>query len=240
MKFFDLHVHSAFSEGESTIEQIAQRAKELGYSGICFSEYYEGRARLEKLKAEIAKALEKVNIEIFLGFEARNLRELRQLADMRRMFDVLLAHGGDLDMNRAAVETKEVDILTHPEHGRYDCGMNHVMAKLAKENEVAIEINLREILTSTKKTRSRVLANMRDNIELAKKYKMHVILCSGAISHWDLKDPLCMSSMAEQLGLPLKNAKESVSKIPEKIVERAKERKSGKWIMPGVKIVKNK
>jgi len=238
MKFFDLHVHSAFSEGESTIEQLAQRAKELGYSGICFSEYYEGRARLEKLKAEIAKARRKVgkDIEIFLGFEARNLRELQQLAKMRRMFDVLLAHGGDLDMNRVAVETKEADVLTHPEHGRYDCGMNHVMARLARQNDVVVEINFREILTSTKKSRSRVLANMRDNVELAKKYKMPIVLCSGAISHSELRDPLCMSSMAEQLGLPLKNAKDAISKIPEKIVERAKERKSENWIMPGVRI----
>jgi len=235
MRFFDLHVHSAFSEGESTIEQLAKRAEELGYSNICFSEYYEGRAQLEKLKAEIAKAQRKTKIEILLGFEARNTRELKRLADIKRMFDVLLAHGGDLRMNRAAVETKEVDILTHPEHKRYDCGVNHIMAKLAKRNNVAIEINFREILTSTKKTRSRILANMRDNITLAKKYKMPIILCSGAISHWELCDPLSMVSMAEQLGMILKHAKEAVSKIPEKIVKSAKERKSKKWIMPGVK-----
>lgn len=236
MRTFDLHIHSAFSEGESTIEQLAKRAKELGYSGICFSEYYEGRAQLEKLKAEIAKAQQKTKIEILLGFEARNTHELKRLGSIKRMFNVLLARGGDLRMNRVAVETKEVDILTHPEHGRYDCGMNHVMAKLAKKNNVAIEINFREILTSTKKTRSRILASMCDNIALAKKYKMPIILCSGAISHWELHDPLCMSSMAVQLGMTLKQAKESVSKVPESIVKRAKERKSEKWIMPGVKI----
>lgn len=235
MKFFDMHVHSAFSEGESTIEQLAKRARELGYSGICFSEYYEGRAQLEKLKAKIAKAEQKTKIEIFLGFEARNTRELKRLADMRQLFGVLLARGGDLRMNRAAVEAKEVDILTHPEHGRYDCGMNHVMAKLARRNKVAVEINFREILTSTKKTRSRILANMRDNIALARKYKMPVILCSGAISHWELRDPLSMASMAEQLGMALKDAKEAVSKVPERVVKRAKERKSEKWIMPGVR-----
>lgn len=238
MKFFDLHIHSAFSEGESTIEQLAERAKGLGYSGICFSEYYEGRAQLEKLKAEIAKARQKTKMEIFLGFEARNTRELRRLADMRRMFDILLARGGDLKMNRVAIETKEVDILTHPEHGRYDCGMNHVMAKLAKRNDVAIEINLREILTSTKKTRSRILGNMRDNIALEKKYKMPIILCSGAISHWELRDPFCMISMVEQLGMEPEQAKEAISKIPEKIIKRAEERRSERWIIPGIKIVK--
>lgn len=144
MKYYDLHVHSAFSEGESTIDQLAQRAKELGYIGICFAEYYEGRDQLHKLKECVAEAVRKSGIEILLGFEARNEKELRKLADMRKMFDILLARGGDLKMNRAAVETREVDILTHPEHGRYDCGMNHVMARLAKKNNVAIELNFRE------------------------------------------------------------------------------------------------
>ncbi len=235
MKFFDMHVHSAFSEGESSIEQISFRAKELGYSGICFSEYYEGRSQLAKLKSEIAKAQKKTGIDILLGFEARDIKELRKLVEMRRMYDVLMARGGDLSMNRTGVETKEVDILTHPEHNRYDCGMNHVMAKLAKKNKVSIEINFREILTATKKTRSRILANMHDNVALANKYKMPIILCSGAISHWELKDPLCMISMASQLGLELKDAKASLSKVPVSIVKLAKERKSEKWILPGVK-----
>jgi ribonuclease P/MRP protein subunit RPP1 len=236
MKCFDLHVHSAFSEGESTIEQLAERAKELGYTGICFSEYYEGKPQLEKLKAETAKVSENMGIEILLGFEARSTKELKRLAGMRRMFDVLLVHGGDLRVNRAAVETKEVDILTHPEHGRYDCGMNHVMAKLAKRNNVAIEINFREILISDKKTRSRILANMRDNVALAKKYKMSIISCSGAISHWEIKDPLCISSIANEFGMGLKEAKNSISKVPEGIVKLAKERKSKNWVMPGVKM----
>jgi ribonuclease P/MRP protein subunit RPP1 len=134
MKSYDMHIHSTFSEGESTIEQFAIRAKELGYRGICFSEFYEGRAQLEKLKAEIANIQQKTKIEILLGIEAKSVKELKRLAEMRHLFDVLLVHGGDLRLNREAVETKEVDILTHPEHGRYDSGLNHVMAKLAKRN----------------------------------------------------------------------------------------------------------
>jgi ribonuclease P/MRP protein subunit RPP1 len=152
------------------------------------------------------------------------------------MFDVLLVHGGDLRLNRAAVETKEVDILTHPERKRYDSGLNHVMAKLARKNKVAIEVNFNEILNNTKKTRSRAMGYMRDNVQLAKKYKMPIVVCSGAKSHWDMRDPLSLASMAEQLGMPLKDAKESVSKTPEAIVKEIKKRKGGEWVMPGVKI----
>ena len=34
MKFFDLHIHSAFSGGQSSLEQLASTAKELGYTRI--------------------------------------------------------------------------------------------------------------------------------------------------------------------------------------------------------------
>jgi ribonuclease P/MRP protein subunit RPP1 len=236
MKYFDMHVHSAFSEGDSSIEQFAMQAKALGYAAICLSEFYEGRAHMEKIKAEISKAQKKSGVEILLGLEAGDSKELRRMIGMRDMFDVLLVHGGDIDFNREAVETKEVDILTHPEHGRYDSGLNHVMAKLARQNSVAIEINFNEILSSSKKTRSRVMANMRDNVALAKKYKMPIVACSGAKSHWGMRDPMVMSSVAELLGLPMGAAKDAVSRLPESIVKGIRERKGGKWVMPGVKV----
>jgi ribonuclease P/MRP protein subunit RPP1 len=238
MGYYDLHVHSAFSEGESTIEQIAEMAKQLGYRGVCFSEYFGGELQLKKLKGEIAKAESKAGIDIFLGFEAKTLSELERLKQHRRQFDVLLVRGGDLRMNRAACETKEVDILTHPSYGRYDCGINHVLAKLAAKNGVAIELNFREILISTKKTRNVVLANMRELVELGKKYKASIILCSGSTSHWTLRDPLTMLSMAMRVGLRLEEAKKALTETPRGIIEGSRRKRSKEWIEDGVEIVK--
>lgn len=237
MKFFDLHVHSAFSGGESSLEEIAKTAKLLGYHGICLVFYYQDEKQKEMLEAEIEKLKKEVGIEIYLGFEARNLKELKELSRKRRSFDLLLARGGEVEMNRKACETREVDILTHPEYQRNDSGLDHVSVRFAAENDVAIELNLREILISSKASRAKVLANMARNVKLAKKYGAKIIVCSGAVSHWELRDPLCLASLATQLGLELKEAKEAVSKIPEKIVEKIKERRSENWIRPGVKIV---
>jgi ribonuclease P/MRP protein subunit RPP1 len=237
MKFYDLHVYSSFANGQPTIEQLAITAKELGYSGICYVVRFEGKEIAKIIEKQIKEVSKKVGIEIFLGFKATNIKELNFLANIRREFDLLLVKGGDLSLNRAAVETPEVDILAHPELGRSDSGFNYVLAKLASKNDVAIEINFREILTSSGVTRSMVLSHMRENIKLAKKYKVPIVLCSGAISNWELRSPLCLISMATQLGLELKEAKLSLSKIPEKIIKRALERRSSNWIMPGVKIV---
>jgi len=238
MNFYDLHVHSAFSEGESSIEQLASTAKLLGFRGICFAEYYKGEEQIKKLAAEVQKIREKVGIEVFLGFEANNSKELNILAGKRKKFDVLLVHGGQVSLNREAVETPEVDILTHPEANRYDSGMNHVMMKFAAKNSVAIEINFREILMSSKKSRSSILQNIRTNIMLAKKFHAPLIISSGAVSHFELRDPQALASFTSQLGLSLPEANECISKIPEKIVRESEERRGGEWIAPGVKIIK--
>lgn len=235
MAYFDLHIHSAFSEGRSSLEDISSRAKLLGYAGICFTIYYKNKKQLENLKTKAEKISKQVGIEIFLGFEARNSNELTKLIKMRREYDVLLVRGSDLKLNRKAIETPEVDILTHPELERKDSGLNHIMAKFAAKNNVAIEINFREILLSSKGTRSLILKNITENVTLCKKYKTPLILCSGAISHWQLKDPKVMMSFATLLGLELNEAKKSMSIVPNRITNMIKERKSKKWVMPGVR-----
>jgi ribonuclease P/MRP protein subunit RPP1 len=238
MNFYDFHVHSEFSEGESTIEEIAKRAKLLGYKGICFTTYLDDKNKIKKTNETISNLSRKFGIDIFIGFEARNTNELDKLIKLRREYDVLLVKGSDLQLNRKAVETKEVDALTHPEYNRKDSGFNHVMAGMATENKVAIEINFREILNSSKNTRANIMHKIKNNVELCKKYKAPVIICSGAVTHWQLRDPKVLISMGCLLGLELNEAKKAMSEIPENIIKMIKERQDEKWIRPGVKVVK--
>ena len=234
---YDLHIHSAFSSGESTLEEIVKTAKEFGYKGIGFISYPLKKEEEDLLKAEINRVSKEYNFEIYIGFEATNKMELKKLLNRRREFDLLLVRGGMNFMNRIAVENRGVDILTHPDYERKDCGINHVLARLAKENEVAIEINFREVLNSEGLTRKNVLANHMEIIRLYKKFKFPLIISSGALSHWQIKDPKVLISYLVTLGLEMKEAKEALSVTPRKIIERAKEWKSDKWIMPGVKVV---
>lgn len=238
MKFYDLHVHSAFSSGESSVEQLAATAHTLGYAGICFSAYYENESQAKNLQSEIEKVKRKIPIEIYLGFEARDAKEVEKLKQIRRRFDLLLVHGGDVELNRLAVETPEVDVLTHPEFNRNDSGLNDVLLRLAAKNKVAIEVNFREVLNSNKNTRAKILKNISQNVRMAKKLKVPIVVCSGALSHYELKDPQVLSSFASCIGLEIGAAKNSVSKIPESILAESKKRNREDWVMPGVRVVK--
>jgi ribonuclease P/MRP protein subunit RPP1 len=205
---------------------------------MCFSTYFQSFDQIKRVYKEVEKVKRKVNIDILVGIEARNRKELEILASMRRKFDILLVRGGDLRLNRLACETPEVDILTHPELKRNDSGLNHVLVKFAAKNKVAIEINFREILITSKRTRAKLISNIANNVRLAKKYGAPLIVCSGAISHHELRDPMILSSFTILFGLDIKEAKECISTVPYNIVKKVRKRLSENWIMPGVEIVK--
>jgi ribonuclease P/MRP protein subunit RPP1 len=237
MDLYDLHLHSEFSEGKSSVEDFAKRAKVLGFKGICFAVYYKDKKRVDRLKKRAAEVSKKIGIAIFIGLEATTLEELKKLINIRRDYDILLTRGTNLNLNRKAIQTKEVDILTHPEYKRKDSGLNHVMAKLAAKNRVAIEINFREILLSSKNTRSRIMHHIQKNVKLCKKYKTLIIVSSGAVSHWQMKDPKVLMSMGCLLGLELNEARDALSKTPENMIKMIKERRDKRWIRPGVKVI---
>jgi len=238
MNYYDFHVRSDFSEGESSIQDFAIRAKLLGYNGICFSEFFQNKRHMEDLKEKCKDLGKKIGIDIFVGFQARNTRELNKLVPIRREYDALLVMGGDINLNRKAVETPEVDILLHPEFERRNSGFNHTMAKLAKKNNVAVEVNFRSILLSSKNTRAHIIHNISENVRLCKKFKVPIIICSGAISHLQMRDPKVLISMGTLLGLELNESKKYVSEVPMSIIKMSKERQGDKWIRPGVKVVK--
>ena len=235
MLAYDLHVHSTFSGGESSLEELVDTAKSLGYRGMCFVSYPLKPEEESILRAEIQRVSKQKNFEIYLGFEATTRYQLEKLKKKRKTFDILLVHGGNININRAAVESPEVDILTHPSFNRNDPGINHILAKLAAKNQVALEINFREVLQTESSKRGIVIKNHSEIVRLAKKYHAPLIVSSGALSHWQLRDPLVLTSYLTILGLSIKEAKECISLLPRKIIQQAKERQNPKWIMPGVK-----
>tara|TARA_Y100000310_G_C20289535_1_gene626549 strand:- start:171 stop:671 length:501 start_codon:yes stop_codon:yes gene_type:complete len=101
--------------------------------------------------------------------------------------------GGDEQINRKSVENKKVDILLSPEinkkkdsfHYRKS-GLNQVLCKLAKENNVAIGFDFSKLLNS--KERSKILGRMMFNYKLCKKYKVKMVFSSFAKNKFELRN----------------------------------------------------
>jgi len=159
----DLHVHSNYSDGHSTIEEIAEFANSLGYEYVSICDHsksvkYAGglsEARVEKQIEEIEKLNEKFEeIKILKGIEVDILGDGTLDLDHRVLEQLDLVVGAiHIGFKKnvtgrlvAALENPLVDIIAHPT-GRlilkregYDVDIYEVMEK-AKENNKTLELN---------------------------------------------------------------------------------------------------
>jgi len=238
MKFYDLHIQSNLSVGESTIEQVIDFAKKLGYSGIAICDNYQDLKKLNELKDEINKI--KTGIEIYLGvnIQAENVRELKDMiSKVREKVMIVVVSGGDYSINRAACGDSRVDILSHPEAGRIDSGLDKPCLDLATRNKVAIEINFREILHTYRRPRSYILNHIAKNIKLCNHFRTPMIICSGAQSVWEMRNPRDLISITNVLGMEIGKAFLSMSSVPLDIIRENQKTLEGKKITKGVEIV---
>ncbi|MBI5347664.1 MAG: hypothetical protein HZB66_03565 [Candidatus Aenigmarchaeota archaeon] len=232
MVIYDLHMHSRQSIGENSTEEMAQMAKRLGIDGI-------GVCRFFGTKADLVWEIPADDIDFVkvIILKPKTAGELEKLAAaVRNNAEVVAVYGGNYDINRAACENSMVDVLFHPELGRNDSGLDHICARAAAENNVAIEINFREIAESYKKHRAYVLSFIRRNIRLCQKYGVPVITTSGAHTKWGLRSGRELAAVSHLLGIELSASLETVSAVPEAIVSENRKKLGGKkW--EGVSIV---
>ncbi len=239
-KYYDLHIHTNQSSGANSAEEMAQAAERFGWSGIAVCDHFESMQKFRQQQNAIREARKFSGTEVFSGTELqpKNQNDLgRLVSKIREQIELIIVHGGDYNINRAACQNPKVDILAHPELGRTDNGLDEFCLAQARENNVAIQINFREILDGYRKPRVFILSHIRENIRLAREMKVPVVACSAAQSIWDIRDPRALASIANVLGMELGDAIKTVSEIPEKIVEANKAKLSGMSPVKGVEIV---
>jgi len=240
MKFYDLHVHSDFSIGTSSVSAIAKMAKRLGLAGIAVADLFIDEPRLGKLREATEAAAKEHGIDVHTGVELqpKDPEELKRMLDaVRGVADVVIVAGGDYKVNRAACEDARVDILAHPEFGRKDNGLDEQCFAAAIKNNVAIEINFRHVLFSYKRSRAHVLEHIATNIRLANEKGAKLIVCSGANSTWEMRDARQMIAVTNVLGMDLSKAFLSSSEIPLSIIARNRKVLDGTEIGKGIELV---
>ena len=86
----------------------------------------------------------------------------------------------DDELNRKLIEKEPLDILLLNQKNRKDfskqrnSGLNQVMVKIAKKNNIQIGINLDEIIESEKIIKSKIIARIKQNILLCNKNKVQM------------------------------------------------------------------
>ena len=162
----DLHVHSRWSDGSHTFEELVDAAKSHGYSYIAITDHSKGLGvahgltedrLLEQLKEvkTLNKKLKGFRILQGIEVDIKSDGSLDFSDDILEMLDIVVAsiHSGFKQPGKqitsrliSAVKNPHVDIIAHPtgrllgEREAYDVDMEEVM-RAAQETGTAFEIN---------------------------------------------------------------------------------------------------
>ncbi|MCK4328865.1 DNA polymerase/3'-5' exonuclease PolX [candidate division WOR-3 bacterium] len=156
----DLHIHSNYSDGTSTILEIAKKAKELDYEYICITDHserakYAGGLSLTKLKErnELCKQIEQEQgIRIFRGIELELVPgHIEYPEELIRELDIItlaIHHRKEgYDFTRDVISTFSfIHVFAHPTgrllsgRSEYKIDLKTIFQEAAKNN-VLMEIN---------------------------------------------------------------------------------------------------
>ncbi|MBZ9571350.1 ribonuclease P subunit P30 [Methanobrevibacter sp. TMH8] len=247
MKYYDLNIKGNSYEQN---KELILEGHRLGwdYFNILFNpEKYEVAIKYkDQLIAEINDILTDIEYhkreyskrEIYIEFgievRAKNQNEVYKIPrKYREKTKFIAVLGGDLGINRAVCENRQIDILSRPYLKQRTCGINHVLAKEARKNNVAIELCFNDISSSYLSYRAKIMAHFREIIKLYQKFRFPLIITTGSSSIWDIKSPRDIFAVFKSLGLTEDDLNKCFFDYPNNIVKFNNEREN--MVILGVK-----
>ena len=207
---FEIGLHLA-PETDWDLYQCASFLNELGYNGIGIMNHHP-------FVNEEDISFEGVHIIKGVELKCENARDLhRATKKYRDHVDVLAVHGGIEEVNRLAVSNPLIDMLCHAEEGRTS-GLNHILMRFAKENDVAIEFNMCNVLSQRGIKRAQIIRKLRKNLSLARKFGVKTILTSGASKRLGVRAPRDLIALGMAVGFTREEAVTSISHNVEAIL----------------------
>jgi len=213
-------------------DKALELGKALGLDMICFVVSPADLSKAAKAR-DSRDHREKPRFSIGTEVRTEKAPQLRkEIKKVRRSAEVIIVRGGTEELNRQALETPEADILINHSLGRMP-GINHVLARLAKKNNVAIALDLNRVMMSNRLGRAKEFSMLADTAKLIRRFSSPFVLTCGAFSPWDLRSRSELTAFAKQLGFSEAQAKIGMT---DSIVKENRLRLSGKWVMPGVDV----
>ena len=218
---------AAYPAGDSTVSRQARTAADYGYDGLVV------RTREAEFDADAIS--DRYGIDIVRGIEvdaADPESAAGAVGNHRSECTVLLVRGGTNALNRYAVETDRIDVLTRPMAG--DGDFNHVLARAAATHNVHVEFDFGPVLRTSGGPRVQTLQRLRKLRELVEQYDAPFVVSVNADSHRQLRAPRELRAVGEQIGFTADQITAGLEAWGE-IVARNRERADERFIEPGVR-----
>lgn len=237
-KFVDLHVFSNLSIGSSPISEIVKMASDMGFKYIGIADF--NKNNIDTIK-DVKKLFNDYGLDMVsrIDLSPNNVEELkRDLRFLRNKIEIIAVFCGNLSVARFAARDGRVDILMFSYTDWKSNFFDVSEAKLAVENEAAYEINIANLIRCPNvNERIKMMRIISENIRIALKYNVPVIISSGAKNVFELREPRAMASIATLLGISEFDALRCLSDIPLNLITNNRDKLCGKLLYKGVKLL---
>ena len=235
--FADLHLRLNPNDSIEAKRVIA-KAADLGYSLIAVPfppEICETEA--EKLRSICVDA--KIDFASRVDLYPRTKDQLTHLLrKLRRKFEVVCAVCENKEVARQAAKDRRVDLLSFQSldyRGRF---FDWAEAELASNSLAGLEVDVKPLLVLEGPARVRLLSCMRREVSIAREFHVPIVVSSGAAKPMLLRKPRETAALASLFGLDEIAALDAVSTNASTIVMRNREKLSGGFVAPGIRVVK--
>ena len=251
MKFYDMNLRGQSFEKDLALIREANKFGwdylNLNYSSLNFD---NAILYIDDLNEELSKIdfnqtyrnkktnFEHAEISMGINILNANSNEIRKIINKyRKKSNYISCLGGDLKINRSVCENRRIDVLSRPYYKRRDSGMNHVLAKEAARNNVAIELCFKDILNNHLRYRANVISSFKEILMFHRKFKFPLILTTDSKSIFDVRSTRDIVSFFKSIGFSEKEIYNGFYYYPKQIMDFNKERQN--MIVQGVKLVES-
>jgi len=189
MKITDACVYP-YPYGDSSVRRMALEAKALGFDSLVAADTPSGVF---------------YGIEIYSGILIRDtaVRDLiSRIKRERHNKAVVSVQAGDNGFNRSVINLKGVHILRGL-HSADKNAFDHVAAKMAADNRVAIDLDLSPLISGRGFSRQRVMHRYRDILVLKRRFEFPITLSSHARSILDMRAVREITGLCSLIGMDI-------------------------------------
>ena len=189
MKITDACVYP-YPYGDSSVRRMALEAKALGFDCLVAADTPSG---------------EFYGIEIHSGILIRDtgVRDLISRIKRERNHEAVVSvQAGDNGFNRSVINLKGVHILRGL-HSADKNAFDHVAAKMAADNGVAIDLDLSPLISGRGFTRQRAMHRYRDILVLKRRYEFPITISSYARSILEMRAVREITGLCSLIGMDI-------------------------------------
>jgi len=166
----------------------------------------QGNIFLKKINSKTGLTEDKLD-GYLIDSDEKEIRRIIDILKAKKQKKIIAIQGRDDAFNRRIIETCKVDYLVSPESEpkkdslkQRDSGINHVVAKEAKKKNIPIVINFSELNKLDKKSKSKKISRIIQNLKICRKNQCKIKIASFAETKEQIADEYSLKSFLFSLG----------------------------------------